>query len=121
MFANPDYAQLAPSRTHAPCFLTCAPHRFPSHQTEGAASEERFVAIVEEDLQVIGRWVTLQSESLHNDLAKLLKDCSDKTYAVDYLRGAPQRAIRSLHMRANPASALSAPSFLQTKLTRLGA
>jgi len=72
-------------------------------------------------LQVIGRWVTLQSESLHNDLAKLLKDCSDKTYAVDYLRGAPQRAIRSLHMRANPASALSAPSFLQTKLTRLGA
>ena len=70
------------------------------------------MAIVEEDLKHIGHWVTLQSESLHVDLAKLLKDCSDKTYAVDYLRGAPRRAIGPAQrpQRADPAPS-PPPSF----------
>ena len=46
------------------------------------------MAIVEEDLARIGRWVTFQSESLHTKLSMLLLNCSDVNYPVDYLRGA---------------------------------
>ena len=45
--------------------------------------------MVEEDLQRIGLWVTQQSETLHTRLSKLLTNCSDESYPVDYLRGAP--------------------------------
>jgi hypothetical protein len=55
-------------------------------------NEERFVKIVEEDMQRIGRWVTQQAESLHTKLGMLLTTCGDETYPVDYLRGEHQRA-----------------------------
>ena len=53
--------------------------------------------MVEEDLQRIGQWVTQQSEALHTRLSKLLANCSDESYPVDYLRGAPRprRAARA--------------------------
>ena len=75
-------------------------------QAQGAMTEERFVKIVEDDLQRIGRWVTMHSESLHTKLGKLLISCSDESYPVDYLRGertGPRRtprAPRGLGLRA---------------------
>lgn len=55
-------------------------------------TEERFVKIVEDDMQRIGHWVTLQSESLHAKLGLLLTSCSDESYPIDYLRGERQQA-----------------------------
>lgn len=56
-------------------------------------SEEKFVKTVEEDIERIGRFVSLQSESLHLRLLRLLQLCSDvsEAYTNEYLRGAPRR------------------------------
>lgn len=53
-------------------------------------TEEKFVKTVEEDIERIGRFVTLQSESLHLRLLRLLQLSSDvsEVYTLDYLRGA---------------------------------
>ena len=62
--------------------------------------------MVEEDLQRIGLWVTQQSETLHTRLSKLLANCSDESYPVDYLRGAPlPRSPPPLQLRSACAQA----------------
>ena len=62
--------------------------------------------MVEEDLQRIGLWVTQQSEALHTRLSKLLANCSDESYPVDYLRGAPlPRSPPPLQLRSACAQA----------------
>ncbi len=54
-------------------------------------NEERFVLIVEEDLERIGRWVATQGQSLHIKLSVLLNNCRDLSYPVDYLRGESEK------------------------------
>ena len=61
-------------------------------QAQAAMTEERFVKIVEDDLQRVGHWVMQQSESLHAELGKLLTNCSNESYTLDSLRGEYQRA-----------------------------
>ena len=78
--------------------------------------------IVEDDLQRIGRWVTLQCESLHTKLGMLLTNCVDLSYPVDYLRGAHFTARPATLQRVHsghglPTDAHSLPLRLQSKLT----
>lgn len=56
-------------------------------------SEEKFVKTVEEDIERIGRFVSLQSESVHLRLHRLLQLTSDLSYVrtVEYLKGAHAR------------------------------
>jgi hypothetical protein len=96
---------------------------------------ERFVKIVEDDLQRIGQWVTLQSESLSIKLGIIRNNCTDKSYSVDYLRGAAQQRARagapaaaargracSSSARADARTpALPAASRAQSKRTTWGA
>ena len=79
-------------------------------------NEERFVKIVEDDLQLIGRWVTLQSESLHTKLSQVLTNCSNQSYPVDYLRGASHARAPGACERCAEAAVLS-----QSKRTRSAA
>jgi hypothetical protein len=71
--------------------------------------EERFVKIVEDDLQRISRCVTLQSEALHEKLGKLRADCSDESYPVDFLRGEASARARAVGLALRADGRLVAP------------